>query len=85
MSTDVIATDPSKAKAAAAGKQLVIRDGKLKTVYIARVSLPNLKPVWVARDGKILEFESRSEAEKHARKVAREWRESAAAGKRISF
>ena len=77
MSADVIVTDPTRAKAANATKRLVIRDGKLKTVYIARISLPNLKPVWVGRDGVTLEFESRSEANKYARKVAREWRESA--------
>jgi hypothetical protein len=74
----MIVTDPTQAKAAAARKFCVIRDGELATVYVPRISLPNLKPVLVSGgDGKALEFATRSEADKHARKVAREWREEA--------
>lgn len=76
-----MAIDTKKAKPAKSLEIIVERDGKLVTRWIARIGgLPGHDPVWVAKNGEAIEFETEQDADNCAKEVAAKWKASAQTG-----
>ena len=69
--------DPTKAKPAKAQRFQVLRDGKIKTVWVPRVNFPGVRPVWVEKNGRPAEFDTEQEANEYAKATAAEWQQEA--------
>jgi hypothetical protein len=69
--------DPKQAQPAKCKSMQVIRNGQLKTIYLARARFPDLaKPVLIGTNGEIIEFETAYDANEHARAVIARWRKT---------